>query len=87
MVGLGVFAALMFPPAILLTAQWSDPGTRGSAMGGFNLAGSLGFAIGPLFGAWAYRAQGFGFAFAACGVLEILLALAGCWLLRRWRAL
>lgn len=87
MIGLGVFAALMFPPAILMTAQWSDPGTRGSAIGGFNLAGSLGFAIGPLFGAWAYRAQGFGFAFAACGVLEILLALAGYWLLRRWREL
>ena len=84
MVTLGVFAAVMFPPAILMTAQWSNPMTRGSAMGAFNLAGSLGFAIGPLFGAWAYRAQGFGFAFAACGVLEILLAVAGFVILRRW---
>ena len=46
MIGLGLFAAVMFPPAILLTSQLSDPGTRGSAMGGFNLAGSLGFARG-----------------------------------------
>lgn len=84
MVALGVFAAVMFPPAILMTAQWSSPMTRGSAMGGFNLAGSLGFAIGPVFGAWAYQAQGFGFAFAVCGVLEILLAIAGAAILRRW---
>lgn len=83
MVALGVFAAVMFPPAILMTAQWSSPLTRGSAMGGFNLAGSLGFAVGPLFGAWAYAAKGFGFAFAVCGMLEILMACAGFLILRR----
>ena len=77
MVALGMFAAIMFPPAILLTAQWSDPQTRGSAIGGFNLAGSLGFAVGPIFGAWAYSARGFGFAFAAVGFMEIALAVFG----------
>jgi MFS family permease len=77
MVALGMFAAIMFPPAILLTAQWSDSKTRGSAIGGFNLAGSLGFAVGPIFGAWAYSAQGFGFAFAAVGLMEIVLAVVG----------
>ena len=77
MVTLGIFAAVMFPPAILLTAQWSDPKTRGSAIGGFNLAGSLGFAVGPVFGAWAYSAKGFGFAFAAVGIMEIALAVVG----------
>jgi len=76
MVALGVFAAMMFPPAILLTARWSDPATRGSAIGGFNLAGSCGFAVGPIFGAWAYSARGFGFAFAAVGIAEILLAVS-----------
>ena len=75
MIALGMFAALMFPPAILLTARWSDRDTRGSAIGGFNLAGSLGFAVGPIFGAWAYSARGFGFAFAAVGMAEILLAV------------
>lgn len=84
MVALGVFAAVMFPPAILLTAQWSDRRTRGSAMGGFNLAGSLGFTIGPLLGAWAYKTYGFGAAFVVCGVLEILLAGIGWRILDRW---
>ncbi len=85
MIGLGVFASVMFPPAILLTAQMSDPLTRGSAMGGFNLAGSLGFAIGPLVGAWAYAAGGFGFAFALVGAVEIALALGAALIIMRWR--
>ena len=84
MVALGVFAAIMFPPAILLTAQWSDRRTRGSAMGGFNLAGSLGFTIGPVLGAWVYKAYGFGTAFVVCGLMEIALAIVGWLALRRW---
>jgi DHA1 family tetracycline resistance protein-like MFS transporter len=84
MVTLGVLAAVMFPPAILLTARWSDRGTRASAMGGFNLAGSLGFTIGPVLGAWAFRNFGFGSAFVICGWLEILVAVVGWLVLRRW---
>jgi DHA1 family tetracycline resistance protein-like MFS transporter len=72
MVGLGVLAAVMFPPAIMLTAQLSDARTRGSAMGGFNLAGSLGFAIGPVVGAWAHGAGGFGLAFIVAGAFELI---------------
>ncbi len=86
MIGLGLFAAVMFPPAILLTSQLSAPSTRGSAMGGFNLAGSLGFALGPLVGGAIYAAHGFGVAFAFCGLIEILLALTGWWIVRRWRS-
>ena len=85
MIALGVFASVMFPPAILLTSLLSDPRARGSAMGGFNLAGSLGFAIGPIVGAWAYSARGFGFAFVVVGVLEILLAVVGTLVVARWR--
>ncbi len=85
MIGLGVFAAVMFPPAILLTSQLSDPATRGSAMGGFNLAGSLGFALGPLVGGAIYAARGFGFAFAVCGAIEIAMAVVGWLVVRRWR--
>ncbi|MEM1203449.1 MAG: MFS transporter [Acidobacteriota bacterium] len=85
MVSLGVLASLMFPPAITLTAQLSDPETRGSAMGGFNLAGSLGFAIGPLVGTWAHATGGFGFAFIVSGSLEILLVAVAWWVVRRWR--
>ncbi len=82
---LGVLAAVMFPPAITLTAQLSDARTRGSAMGGFNLAGSVGFAIGPIAGVWAYKAYGFGFAFALAGILEVLAALVGGIVLLFWR--
>ncbi len=84
MVGLGVLASVMFPPAIVLTSQLSDQRMRGSAVGGFNLAGSFGFAIGPIFGAWAFAAGGFGFAFALCGLFEVLLALVAWWWLRGW---
>lgn len=84
MAALGVLASVMFPPAITLTAQWSDPETRGSAMGGFNLAGSLGFAIGPLVGNWVFERQGFGPAFVASGALELVVVLvAGVWLVAR----
>ncbi|MEM8932837.1 MAG: MFS transporter, partial [Acidobacteriota bacterium] len=86
MAALGVLASVMFPPAIVLTAQWSDPDTRGSAMGGFNLAGSLGFAIGPLVGNLVYERAGFGPAFIASGLLELVaVAIAGIWLLARRR--
>ena len=82
---LGVLAAIMFPPAITLTAQLSDAKTRGSAMGGFNLAGSVGFAIGPIAGVWAYKAYGFGFAFVLAGMLEVLAAVAGGIVYFLWR--
>jgi len=85
MVGLGVLAALMFPPTLILTGQLSEPGSRGSAVGGFNLAGSLGFAIGPLVGAWACRSHGYGFAFVVAGALEIAVALLALGLLATWR--
>jgi MFS family permease len=75
MVALGVLASIMFPPALALTGELSDPRSRGSAMGGFNLFGSLGFAIGPVVGAWAYDLRGFGFAFLLAGALEIVVVL------------
>jgi MFS family permease len=86
MVALGVLAAFMFPPTLTLTAQLADPRARASAMGGFNFAGSLGFALGPLLGAWAQGRGGFTAAFAVAGALEIALALGGAILLRRWAA-
>lgn len=85
MVVLGALAAVMFPPAILLTARWSDPETRGSAMGGFNLAGSLGFAVGPLVGTWAHAAHGYGFAFVVAGGLEVVAVAVGLVVIGRRR--
>ena len=82
---LGVLASIMFPPSISLTAQLSDAATRGSAMGGFNLAGSLGFATGPLVGTWILERWGYGQVFVAGGVLEIVVVLFALVWLRRWR--
>lgn len=84
MAGLGVLASVMFPPAIALTAQLSDASIRGSAMGGFNLAGSLGFAVGPLVGEWVYESWGYGSVFITGGVLEIVAAAAAAVLFTRW---
>jgi predicted MFS family arabinose efflux permease len=53
-------------------------------MGGFNLAGSLGFALGPLLGGAVYAAKGFGVAFALCGLSEVALAVVGWLVVRRW---
>ncbi len=86
MLVLGVLASVMFPPAIVLTAELSDPQTRGSAMGAFNLAGSIGFAVGPVVGVWAYQTRGYGFAFILAGVLEVAAALGALLLMWRWAA-
>jgi MFS family permease len=85
MVGLGVLAAVMFPPAILLVAEMSDARARGSAMGSFNLAGSMGFAVGPLLGGWAYSSHGFAFAFLVCGLAEIAVVLGSLAVIGPWR--
>jgi MFS family permease len=76
----------MFPPAILLVSRWSAPESRGSAVGGFNLAGSFGFALGPLLGGWVYANWGFAPAFVLCGAIEIVAAAVGWWVVRRWPA-
>jgi MFS family permease len=50
MVSLGVTAALMFVPSLVLTTDLADPRSRGTALGAFNAAGALGFLLGPLVG-------------------------------------
>lgn len=81
---LGVLAAVMFPPTMLLTAQLARPESRASAVAGFNLAGSIGFALGPVVGAWAQQLGGFTPVFLLAGGLEIALALLTFRLVRRW---
>ena len=44
----GLSGAILYPPSIALVGDYAAPGHRGMAMGGFNLAGSIGFAAGPL---------------------------------------
>jgi MFS family permease len=44
----GLAGAVLYPPSIALVGDYAAPGQRATAMGGFNLAGSIGFAAGPL---------------------------------------
>lgn len=44
----GLSGAILYPPSIALVGDYASPGKRGIAMGGFNLAGSAGFAAGPI---------------------------------------
>jgi MFS family permease len=83
MATLGILAAVMFPPTMVLTAAYSSPTSRASAVAGFNLAGSLGFAIGPVLGAWAQEAGGYQLTFLLAGGFEVAAALAGLLVLRR----
>jgi MFS family permease len=50
MFAIGVTAAVMFVPSMLLTTQLAPDSIRATALGAFNAAGSLGFVIGPLTG-------------------------------------
>ena len=44
--GCGMFAAMMFPSSVALAGDLSPQNKRGTAIGGFNVFGSLGFVAG-----------------------------------------
>jgi len=79
----GVFSAIMFAPSLTICADLAPQGARGAAYAGFNLAGSLGFVVGPIFGGVVFshveRHAGVPAAYrivlAATGALEVCCAL------------
>jgi MFS family permease len=71
----GVAGALMYPPSAALAGDFANPAKRGTAMGGFNLFGSLGFAIGPFVGGLIADSHGFHVSFAVAGLAVFLVAL------------
>lgn len=91
----GLVAALMYAPSLVLTAELAGENQRASALAGFNVAGSLGFALGPLLSGSllaGFRAAGWDApylpVFVCIAALEIVIALAmlPVWLrLRRHR--
>lgn len=91
---IGLFAAVMFVPSMLMTTDLTPPEIRSTALGAFNTAGSLGFILGPLTGGLvseAVRAShgaaaGYQAAFGVAGVAEILCAAVALPLLLRLRA-
>jgi MFS family permease len=92
---LGVASAVMFVPSLVLATDAAPREIRGSVLGAFNAAGSLGFIAGPLVGglvsqsvaAQAGWATGYRAAFAAAGVAEILCVLVTLPLLLRLKRL
>ena len=71
----GVFGALVAPATMALVTDISPGTRRGVAMGGFNIAGSLGFLAGFVIG-WAVANEfGYPAAFFVIGGFEILIAL------------
>ena len=91
MLGLGISAAVMFVPSMLMTVELAPAQIRSTAMGAFNAAGSLGFILGPVTGGWisqqvAARAgwlAGYRAAFAVAGLSVILCVLFALPALRR----
>lgn len=69
----GTLAAMLFPACLALLGRLAPSGERGTFMGGFNVFGSLGFAIGPLISAVVADALGYQSSFLAGGI--ILLAM------------
>lgn len=95
MLGLGITAAVMFVPSLVLTTDLADPRSRGTALGGFNAAGALGFLLGPLVGGAVSQSvaavstweAGYRAAFVVAGLSELAcVALALPLLLRLRRA-
>ena len=72
----GVLASVMYAPSLWLVAAYAPGEMRTSAMGGFNAAGSIGFALGPIVGAVISDVYGYQEAFIAAGVAELLCVAA-----------
>jgi len=79
----GVLCALMFAPNLAMCRDLSSEEQKGSAFAGYNVAGSLGFAVGPLLGgsiyAWLITSNdqlaAFQQTFIIAGSFEVLCAL------------
>jgi len=83
MVTVGVLGALVAPATMALVSDLAAVDHRGAAMGGFNIAGSLGFLSGIVVGASVAAAAGFEAAFLLVGFSEVLIAVAALPLLLR----
>lgn len=91
---IGTSAAVMFVPSMLMTTDLTPPEIRSTALGAFNMAGSLGFILGPLTGglvsdlvrATHGPAIGYQAAFGVAGAAELLCVLVALPYLLRLRA-
>jgi MFS family permease len=74
MVVVGVLGAAMAPATMALVTDLAPDTERGTAMGGFNVCGSLGFLGGVVVGGLVADAHGFLAAFLVAGGMEMVLA-------------
>ncbi|MUV59930.1 MFS transporter [Halobacterium sp. CBA1126] len=74
MVLVGVLGALMSPATMALVTDIAGEDERGVSMGGFNVAGSLGFLTGIVGGGWVAEQYDFTTAFVLAGGAELVLA-------------
>ncbi|WP_409348426.1 MFS transporter [Natronorarus salvus] len=75
MVLVGVLGAFMAPATMALVTDLADDDERGTAMAGFNVAGSLGFLTGFLVGGTVAGTFGYLTAFLVVAAMEALIAL------------
>ena len=75
MVAVGALGALVAPATMALVTDIATPETRGAALGGFNVFGSLGFLAGFLLGGLATSTAGYLAAFLAVGLSEVAIAV------------
>jgi MFS family permease len=83
MVVVGTFGALVAPATMALATDVVPDGERGVALGGFNVAGSLGFLTGFLVGGFAADSLGFLPAFLVVGGMEVAIAVVALDAVRR----
>jgi MFS family permease len=85
----GVIAALMYAPSLVLAAHYGGEDCRASALAAFNMAGSLGFAAGPLLSSLLlalysqFSTSPHAPVFVTIGAIEVILALAVLFIARR----
>ena len=80
----GISGAVLYPPSIAMVGDYAGPGQRGVAMGGFNLAGSIGYTVGPLlFGLVADRFGQLSTPLVAGSLCLVAVAIGAPVLLRR----
>jgi DHA1 family tetracycline resistance protein-like MFS transporter len=75
MVAVGALGALVAPATMALVTDIATPETRGAALGGFNVFGSLGFLAGFLLGGFTTSTAGYLAAFLAVGLAEVAIAI------------
>jgi len=94
MFAIGVAAAVMFVPSMLMTIRMASDDVRATALGAFNAAGSLGFVLGPITGGAVSQAvasasgwlDGYRAAFLVAGASEILCVVAALLFVARQRS-